>query len=215
MATAPAEAKPAVAEPARQASKPRSSRRAGRRKARHWQLLAAGVGVLAAGAAAFELMPAGGGPAHVIATPQRVDSYIQAPALAAKMKAAQLRNNIMSQSSGEASHVVAAVYEDSAGPAARTAPQIVLFIGGNLSGSSANSFISSFIGRLPGAVTTAAGSLGGAAACVPGVSGNPAECAWADDDTFGLVASTTLGERALAQELRQMRPQVEHLTKQH
>jgi hypothetical protein len=213
VATDPATARPTVAESARQASKPRSSRRAGRRKARRWQVLVAGVGVVVVGAAAFELLPAGGGPAHVIATPQRVSSYTQAPALAASMKAAQLRNSIMSQSSGEASHVVAAVYEDSTGPAAKSAPQIVLFIGGNRSGSSASSFISSFIGRLPGAVTTGAGSLGGAAACVPSVSGNLAECAWADNDTFGLVASPTLDARALASELRQLRPQVEHLAK--
>jgi hypothetical protein len=85
-----------------------------------------------------------------------------------------------------------------------------LFIGGNLSGSSASSFISSFVGRVPGAFTTATGSLGGSAACVPSVSGRPAECAWADNDTFGLVASTTLSGEALASEMRQLRPQVEH-----
>ena len=90
--------------------------------------------------------------------------------------------------------------------------QIVLFIGGNLSGTSASSFITSFIGKLPGAVTTAAGPLGGEAACVPSAGGNPAECAWADNDTFGLVASPTLDAQALASELRQMRIQVEHRT---
>ena len=90
--------------------------------------------------------------------------------------------------------------------------QIVLFIGGNLSGTSASSFITSFIGKLPGAVTTAAGPLGGEAACVPSAGGNPAECAWADNDTFGLVASPTLDAQALASELRQMRLQVEHRT---
>jgi hypothetical protein len=177
-------------------------------------MLAAGAAVVAAGAAAFELMPASpGGPVHAIVIPQVLGSYTQAPALAASMKAAQLRNSIMSQSSGEASHVVAAVYEDSASPAASSAPQIILFIGGNLSRSSPSSFISSFIGRLPGAVTTAAGSLGGAAACIPSVSGNPAECAWADSDTFGLVASPTLGAQALATEMRQMRLKVERLAK--
>ncbi|HEY5016833.1 MAG TPA: hypothetical protein VIJ82_29095 [Streptosporangiaceae bacterium] len=212
--TEPAPARPASAEPASQAGQPRSSRRAGRRKARRWRILAAGAVVVAAGAAAFELMPASArGPVHVIVTPQALGSYTQAPALAASMKAAQLRNSIMSQGSGEASHVVAAVYEDSASPAASSAPQIILFIGGNLARSSPSSFISSFIGRLPGAVTTGAGSLGGAAACVPSVSANPAECAWADGDTFGLVASPTLGAQALAAEMRQMRLKVEHLAK--
>jgi hypothetical protein len=173
---------------------------------------AAGLGVIAAGAAAYELQP-GPGPAHVISTPEHVGSYTQAPALAASMQAAQLRSSIMTQSAGEASHVVDAVYEDSSGPTAKAGQQIVLFIGGNRSGSSPRSFIASFTGNLPGAVTTSPGSLGGAAACVPSASGRPAECAWADDDTFGLVASPTLSAQGLADELRQLRPQVEHLAK--
>jgi hypothetical protein len=119
----------------------------------------------------------------------------------------------VSQSSGEVSHVAAAVYEDSTGPAAKSGPEIILLIGGNLSGSSASSFITSFMGSLPGAATAAAGALGGSAACVPSVAGRPAECVWADNDTFGLLASPTLGVQALANELRQMRPQVEHLAK--
>jgi hypothetical protein len=200
-------------DPTRDASKPRSGRRAGRRKFRRSYLLAATAAVVAVAAgAAFELMPSAG-PAHVIATPARMGSYVQAPALAASMKAAQLRNNIVSQSSGEVSHVAAAVYEDSTGPAAKSGPEIILLIGGNLSGSSASSFITSFMGSLPGAATAAAGSLGGSAACVPSVAGRPAECVWADNDTFGLLASPTLGVQALANELRQMRPQVEHLAK--
>jgi hypothetical protein len=169
--------------------------------------------VVAVSALAFEFLPSGSGPVHVISTPERLGAYTQAPALAKSMRAAQLRENIVAQSSGEASHVVDAVYEDSTGSVAKSAPEIILFIGGNLSGSSASSFITSFIGRLPGAVTTAAGSLGGAAACVPSISGRPAECAWADNDTFGLVASPTLGAQALANELRQVRAQVEHRTK--
>jgi len=187
---------------------------------------------------AFEMLQGSGpsGPVHQIVTPQQIGSYAQAPALAASMKAAQVRRSIVAQSNGEASNVVAAVYESSAsqpspsaspghgstrassGTASPSAPgssatsQIVLFIGGNLSGTSASSFITSFIGKLPGAVTTAAGPLGGEAACVPSAGGNPAECAWADNDTFGLVASPTLGAQALASELRQMRLQVEHRT---
>jgi thiamine monophosphate kinase len=120
------------------------------------------------------------------------------------MKASQLRQSIVSTSSGEASHVVDAVYENSS-------QQIVAFVGGNITGSSPSSFINSFIGRLPDAVTTSAGPLGGEAACVPSVAGRPAECAWADNDTFGLVLSPTLDASALAQEMRQIRPQVEHL----
>ena len=56
-------------------------------------------------------------------------------------------------------------------------------------------------------------SLGGQAACVPGYAGHPAECAWADHDTFGLFASPDLSVAALGSELRAMRPLVEHVSK--
>jgi hypothetical protein len=175
------------------------------------QFIAGGAGVVVILAVVVEMLLPSSGPVHTITAPQRLGAYAQAPALAASLKATQLRNSIVSTSDGEATHVVDAVYQDTTGPAAQNGPQILLFIGGNLSGSSASSFISSFIGRLPGAVTTSAGSLGGQAACVPGVSGRPAECAWADDDTFGIVTSPTLDAQSLAGELRQLRPQVEHL----
>ena len=144
------------------------------------------------------------------ATPQQVGGYHQAPALAQSMKATALRGSIVAESGGEASHAVDAVYEDTTGPAAKSGPLIFLFIGGNLSGSSASSFISSFIDKLPGAQPTAAGPLGGQAACGPSMDGRPAECAWADDDTFGILTSATLGTQQLAAELRALRPAVEH-----
>jgi hypothetical protein len=206
----------------------RPVRKAGRRRSRRVYAAVGGVLVIAGAAVAFETLHGGtpAGPVHQIVTPQRIGSYAQAPALAASMKAAQVRRTIVTQSNGEARNVVAAVYEGTASqpsaspspgrPAASsTAPgdaattQIVLLIGGNLSGTSATSFISSFIGKLSGAAPTSAGPLGGEAACVPSSGGNPAECAWADNDTFGLVASPTLGAQALASEMRQMRLQVE------
>jgi hypothetical protein len=55
--------------------------------------------------------------------------------------------------------------------------------------------------------------MAGDAACVPRIPDGVAECAWADDDTFGVVASPTLSVSALAAELRDVRPQVEHLAK--
>ena len=48
---------------------------------------------------------------------------------------------------------------------------------------------------------------------VPSVDGRVAECVWADNDTFGVVASQTLSASSLAHELRQMRPLVEHRAK--
>ena len=169
-------------------------------------VIAALVAVLASN------LTGGRGPAHSISTPSRLMAYTQEPALAAGMGAQALRSEIVKKGNGEASRVVDAVYEDSTSPAAKSGPLFILFIGGNLSGS-ASSFISSFTGLLPSAFVTSPGLMGGQAACVPGFSGHPAECAWADNDTFGLIASPTLSAAALGKELRTIRPLVEHVRK--
>jgi hypothetical protein len=179
-----------------------------------WLAISALLVVLAVAVAATAvLLRSSGGVRHILVTPNTIGAYAQAPALAQEMKAEQLKSGIVARSSGEATHVVDAVYEDVSGPAAQNGPQIVLFIGGNLSGTSAGSFISSFIGKLQGAVTANPGSLSGEAACVPSEDGRLAECAWADNDTFGVIASPTLGAAGLAKELRQMRPAVERVAK--
>jgi hypothetical protein len=192
-----------------------AGRKAARRKVRHPIRLVLGGGTVAVAAAAGVILVPhllnGGGAAHSISTPSRLQAYVQDPALATSMGANALRSEIVKKGNGEATHVVDAVYKDSTGAAAKT-PLILLFVGGNLSGS-AGSFISSFTGSLSGAFVAHAGSLGGQAACVPGVSGHPAECAWADGDTFGLIASPNLSANALANELRSIRPQVEHAVK--
>jgi hypothetical protein len=168
------------------------------------------VAVIAAAAIGIKLaMPSG--TQHVISTPQHLNGYAQSPRLAATAEAQKLRDQIVQQSGGEVSHVVYAAYQGT-NPDATTEP-IILFIGGNLSGSSASSFISSFMGMVPHATAVSAGSLGGAAACAPSENGKPAECAWADDDTFGLVLSPSLTATALGNELREMRPLVEHTAK--
>jgi hypothetical protein len=171
----------------------------------------AGAAAVVAGAAVFVLGRSGSGPAHTVTTPTALGPYTEQSQLAVQMHAAALRQQIISGSAGEAHNVVYAVYEDTAGSGGTSGPQIILFIGGNLSGTSAGSFISTFTGKLQGAVTTSAGSLGGAAACVPSVDGRVAECVWADNNTFGVVASQTLGTTGLANEMRQMRPLVEHV----
>jgi acetaldehyde dehydrogenase (acetylating) len=199
---------PAVSAPAVPRVTRSSSRAQSRKKSRRLLWLAVSglvVAVAVAVAAVAVLLRPAAGTRHILITPARIGSYALAPNLAKEMKAEQLKSGIVARSSGEATHVVDAVYED----AARTGPEIVLFIGGNLSGTSASSFISSFIGKLQGAVTASPGSLAGDAACVPSVDGRPAECAWADNDTFGVLASPTLSATALANELRQMRPAVE------
>ena len=163
-----------------------------------------------AGAAFILLTGNDSGVPHVVTAPTALGTYVKQPQLAVQMQAKALQQEIVTQSAGEAKNVVYAVYEDSTGSAAKSGPQIVLFIGGNLSGSSAGSFISSFKGKLQGAGTTSAGLMGGNAACVPSENGRLAECAWADNDTFGVVASPTLNASRLGGEMRQIRPMVEH-----
>jgi hypothetical protein len=217
VSAAPAEAvtaRTAAAARPRTADAARKTRKRGR--VRHPVRLAVGGGVVAAVAVAgvVVLHPFGGSsaPTHSISLPPRLQAYAQNPALASGLGAQALRTEIVRKGNGEASHVVDAVYEDSTGPAAKAGPLIILFVGGNLSGS-ASSFISSFTGLLPSAFVTGPGSLGGQAACVPGTGGHPAECAWADNDTFGLIASPTLSAAALGRELRSMRPLVEHVVR--
>jgi hypothetical protein len=205
--------------PAKTGDPAKTGRSAGRRSRRSLKKrrvrIVAGAGALAvlgvAGVLVTQMMT-GGGAAHAITTPAKVLSYTQAPGLAQSLGAPQLRAEIVQKGNGEARNVVDAVYEDSTGPAAKSGPVIILFIGGNLSGS-ASSFISGFTGLLPTAFVTRAGALGGQAACVPGVNGHPAECAWADNDTFGLFASPGLDASQLAAQLRQIRPLVEHVVK--
>jgi len=93
---------------------------------------------------------------------------------------------------------------------------VILFIGGHLSGVSPAGFITSFTNEFKGASSTGAGGMGGRAACVnaqQNVAGSVALCTWADNDTFGLVASPTMDAAQLGAEMRAIRPDVEHVTK--
>ncbi len=215
-APVPATKAPVPARKQASAAGPKAGRAKKRRSRRRIAFgVTAGVGCVAAAAAvavvAAEVLT-GSAQAHSITTPTRLGDYVQAPALAAGMGASALRAKIVASSNGEASHVLDAVYDDSTGPAAKSGPLIILFVGGNLTGS-AGSFIQSLTQTLPGAFVTSAGTLPGRAACVPSAHGRLAECAWADNDTFGVIASPVLSATALASELRQMRPQLEHARK--
>jgi hypothetical protein len=194
---------------------PRQARRASRsrkRLLRRLLLLAAGA-LIAVAAAVLLLAGPAAGPAHVLLTPAKLGAYAKEPHLAKAMDASLLQQQVVTKSAGEAKNVVYAVYEDTTGAAAHSGPQIILFIGGNLKGASPSGFISSFIGGSRGALRIGAGSMGGDAACLPRIPGSVAECAWADNDTFGVLASPTLSVPALTAELRAARPQVEHLAK--
>ena len=151
--------------------------------------------------------------AHVISVPAQLGAYVKEPTLDSSTARA-LRSKIVAGAAGEVKNVVAAVYEETTGPGTANGPQIVVFIGGNLTGGgSAGDFIGGFMTQVRGSFPTGAGRLGGQAACAPGSNGGPAECAWADDDTFGVVVSATLSARGLAEEMTQMRPLVEHKAK--
>ena len=178
-------------------------------------MIGAGLAVVLGGAAfAAESGLFGGGPHHVLVTPEKLGSYVRRPQLEKQMNASQLQREVIAKSAGQATHVVSAVYEDGTGASSTKTPQMILLIGGNLSGVSPSGFIASFTQQSKGAFETSAGSLSGSAACVnaqASVPGSVALCTWADNDTFGVVASPTMSAAKLAAQLRAFRPLVEHV----
>lgn len=181
-------------------------------------MIGAGLAVVVAGAAVVlgTGVLRGNGPAHVLTTPDKLGAYVRRPQLEKQMNAGQLQKQVITKSAGQAGHVVSAVYEDGASATSTKTPQMILFIGGNLSGVSASGFIASFTQQSKGAFVTSAGSLGGSAACVnaqASVPGSVALCTWADNDTFGVVASPTMTAARLATQLRAIRPMVEHVAR--
>ncbi len=202
----------AVAEAAPASRRARAARRKrARRMVTIVGLAIAALVVAAVAASAVVLRSGRNGVSFTVAAPRSFGGYKQAPAIAGQMKLPELRSKIADSGRGEARHVIDAVYEDTTGPAARNGPQFIVLIAGNLAGASANSFVSSFVGKLPGAVATSPGrpASGAAAACAPSRHGSLAECAWADGDTFGVLGSSTLTAADLGRELRQLRPLVE------
>jgi hypothetical protein len=187
------------------------------KRSRIWLLagaagLAVGVVVVTVGA----LLLGGSGPAHALVTPAKIGVYVRKPQLEQQMNAKELQQQVVAKSAGQASDVVDAVYEANSDAAGGTSPQVILFIGGHLSGASPVGFITSFTGQFKGAHSTGAGSMGGQAACVnaqANVAGSVALCTWADNDTFGLVASPTMDAAQLGAQMRTIRPDVEHVSK--
>ena len=156
------------------------------------------------------------GPVHALVTPAKLGAYIRRPQLEQEVDAKQLQSEVTAKRAGQARHVVSAVYEDSSGGTDAKSPLIMLFIGGNLSGTSPGDFISSFTSQAKGARLTSPGALGGQAACIGaqrGVPGSVALCAWVDNDTFGVVASPAMNVSQLAAQMRAIRPDVEHVVK--
>ncbi len=193
--------------PATQSAK--SRQRAGR-GGKVAAMLVCGLVVVAAAAAYgyFKLMPR---TSHTVTTPAAIGAFTRQPA---NTMATGLKQRILTAGSGNVKNVVAAVYQQKKGPGTSKGLQIVVFIGGNLTGNaSAGDLISAYMARLHKSFTAKPGGLGGQAACAPGSNGSPAECAWADGDTFGVLVSATLTAQGLADEMLQMRPAVEHVIK--
>jgi hypothetical protein len=199
-----------------------SSRPAGRRRGRSgdrrlWFALGAVVVVFVGAIVAIVMVafPSGsGGPAHTLVTPDQLNAFTRRPALEQQMNVAQLRQDVVTTSSGQARHVVEAVYEAGNSTSGST-PQIILFIGGNLLNASPQVSVTSFTQRFKGARITSAGGLG-EAACVNATASQPgsvAMCAWFDNDSFGEVVSPTMNASALADTMRQIRPHVELVAK--
>jgi hypothetical protein len=184
---------------------------------RFWLWTSAAVLVCASAAvAAAAFLLHGSGPSHTLVAPSRLSSFVARPQLEKQMNARQLQREVIAKSAGQASHVVSAVYENRAGVSGSAPPQIILFIGGNLTGVSPAGFITSFTDQFKGAHATGAGSLGGRAACVNAegsAAGSVALCTWADSDTFGVVASPTMGLAQLSAQMRAIRPAVERTAK--
>ena len=192
-------------------------RRGGSNDHRLWFALGGVVVVAAAaitGIIKFEF-PSHSGPAHTLVTPATIGTYVRTQNLEKQTNVAQLRNEVIKMSSGQASNVVDAVYE-SGNSAAGNNEQIVMFIGGHLAHADASSSVASFNQRFPGAKQVGAGSLGGKASCVQeGAGGNSvAMCAWFDNDSFGELSSPTMNTQALSAEMRTMRPSLEQVSKQ-
>ena len=117
-------------------------------------------------------------------------------------------------SSGEASGVVSAVYEEGNSAAGGTT-QIIMFIGGHLAHAAPATSTEAFTQKFAGATVVSAGSLGGRAACVENGAGTAdpvSMCVWFDNDSFGEIVSPTLNAASLASAMQTVRPAVELVT---
>jgi hypothetical protein len=202
-------------------ARPAAKRRIGRRRGgsndhRLWLALGGVVVVAAAtitGIIKFEF-PSHGGPAHTMVTPDTIGTFVRTVDLERQTNVAQLRDEVITMSSGHASRVVSAVYE-SGNSAAGNDEQIIMFIGGHLANAAPAASVASFTQKFGGAEVVSAGSLGGKAACVEEGSSSDgvSMCAWFDNDSFGEIVSPTMNATALAKEMLTVRPSVEMVVK--
>jgi hypothetical protein len=180
---------------------------------RQWMALGA-IAVVAAGAIGgvlVKFMHSGpGGPAHTVVAPNQADGFTRSANLEKQMKVDSLSQSVMQSSSGQASNLVSAVYEQGNAAAGANA-QIFMFVGGKLAGASPGASVASFEQSYPGAKVVPAGSLGGDAVCAERqLNGEGvAMCVWFDNDSFGALVSPTMTTAKLATTLDAVRPSLE------
>ncbi|MGB6617256.1 MAG: hypothetical protein WBE95_24470, partial [Trebonia sp.] len=172
------------------------------------------IAVVAAGAIGgvlVKFMHSGpGGPAHTVVAPNQADGFTRSANLEKQMKVDSLSQSVMQSSSGQASNLVSAVYEQGNAAAGANA-QIFMFVGGKLAGASPSASVASFEQSYPGAKVVPAGSLGGDAVCAERqLNGEGvAMCVWFDNDSFGALVSPTMNTAKLATTLDAVRPSLE------
>jgi hypothetical protein len=180
---------------------------------RQWMALGA-IAVVAAGAIGFVLMKFNGpsGPTHTVSAPTKVASFTQEPNLEQQMKVGQLAQETVKTTSGQASNVVSAVYQQGSS-APGSDPQIFMFVGGKLANSDPSASITSFEQNYRGAAAVSPGSMSGNSACGEATSNGEsvAVCVWFDNDTFGELVSPTMNTAHLASTLNTVRPGLEHV----
>jgi hypothetical protein len=180
---------------------------------RQWMALGA-IAVVAAGAIGLVLMKFSGpgGPTHSVSAPNKVASFTREPNLEQQMKVGQLAQQTVKTTSGQASDVVSAVYQQGSS-APGSDPQIFMFVGGKLANSDPAASITSFKQNYRGATVVSPGSMSGEAACADATSGGEsvAVCVWFDNDTFGELVSPTMNTTRLASTLGTVRPGLEHV----
>ncbi len=147
-------------------------------------------------------------PSHALAVPARIGSYTRDQQAEQQLGLSHSEQYLTQIDPGHVTGIVAAIY-DTGGPA--SSPDRVAVIAGRLVRSPLAGVIKSFTqqetaeGNAP--ARTAAGALGGQAACAG--KGSSGICVWADTDTVGVLVSATLNASSLARVMLAIRPGVE------
>jgi hypothetical protein len=153
-------------------------------------------------------------PVHQVVVPQAVDGFTRSTSLEKQLRVSVEAQKVKQASGGQASDVVAAVYQRGSITPASNA-QIFMLVGGKLAGLDPDASVADFEHSYTGSVSVSHGSLGGDAACTKThLNGQSASmCVWFDDDTFGTMVSPTMTDAELAATMVAVRPDIEQPVK--